>query len=96
MLDGFDPNFIASLFGRENRVFRIWSTCWMACGSQEARPFDRRPPRHRRSSPPMCEGPLYKHGHYRRGKSGMSRFHPMREFRAGGPEGRLWRKIQPF
>ena len=65
MLDGFDPNFIASLFGRENRVFRIWSPCWMACGSQEARPSDRRPPRHRRNSPPMCEGPLYKHGHHR-------------------------------
>jgi hypothetical protein len=30
VLDGFDPDFITSLFGCENRVFRIWSTCWMA------------------------------------------------------------------
>jgi hypothetical protein len=28
--DGFDLDFITSLFRCENRVCRIWSTCWMA------------------------------------------------------------------
>jgi hypothetical protein len=81
VLDGFAPDFIASLFRGENRVFtRPEDMEHLQEGLRIAAGETARPPS--AASPRMCEVPVFKHRHHASSKPGMAAHHAVRPFAA--------------